>query len=32
MLGCPVHYNSEQTCCGHPAYNAGYWDECCTVA
>lgn len=24
--GCLVHYNTEQTCCGHPAFNAGYWD------
>ncbi|WP_316829473.1 (Fe-S)-binding protein [Pedobacter aquatilis] len=25
--GCNVAYNSKQTCCGQPAYNAGYWDE-----
>lgn len=25
--GCEVHYNPEQTCCGQPAFNAGYWDE-----
>lgn len=25
--GCEVYYNSEQTCCGQPAYNAGFWDE-----
>ena len=25
--GCDVHYNPEQTCCGQPAYNAGFWDE-----
>lgn len=25
--GCKVIYNSEQTCCGQPAYNAGFWDE-----
>ncbi|WP_231459642.1 MULTISPECIES: (Fe-S)-binding protein [unclassified Pedobacter] len=25
--GCEVEYNSKQTCCGQPAYNAGYWDE-----
>ncbi|HRO45741.1 (Fe-S)-binding protein [Agriterribacter sp.] len=30
--GCTVHYNAEQTCCGQPAYNAGYWDECRSVA
>ncbi|MFM2208336.1 MAG: hypothetical protein RL213_2311 [Bacteroidota bacterium] len=26
--GCKVHYNEEQTCCGQPAFNAGYWDQC----
>ncbi|MCL4639241.1 MAG: (Fe-S)-binding protein [Olivibacter sp.] len=25
--GCKVQYNPEQTCCGQPAYNAGFWDE-----
>jgi L-lactate dehydrogenase complex protein LldE len=25
--GCEVIYNPLQTCCGQPAYNAGYWDE-----
>src|SRR5690606_33216974 len=25
--GCKVAYNPEQTCCGQPAYNAGFWDE-----
>ncbi|MBC7866855.1 MAG: (Fe-S)-binding protein, partial [Gloeobacteraceae cyanobacterium ES-bin-316] len=25
--GCKVIYNAEQTCCGQPAFNAGYWDE-----
>lgn len=25
--GCKVTYNPEQTCCGQPAYNAGFWDE-----
>lgn len=25
--GCKVEYNPEQTCCGQPAYNAGFWDE-----
>lgn len=24
--GCKVYYNTEQTCCGQPAYHAGYWD------
>ncbi len=27
-VGCTVHYNPEQTCCGQPAFNAGYWDQC----
>jgi len=26
-LGCGINYNPEQTCCGQPAFNAGYWDE-----
>jgi L-lactate dehydrogenase complex protein LldE len=25
--GCEVHYNANQTCCGQPAYNAGYWEQ-----
>ena len=25
--GCEVSYNPKQTCCGQPAYNAGYWEE-----
>jgi L-lactate dehydrogenase complex protein LldE len=25
--GCTVHYNTNQTCCGQPAYNAGFWDD-----
>lgn len=25
--GCTVKYNSAQTCCGQPAFNAGFWDE-----
>lgn len=25
--GCSVTYNSAQTCCGQPAFNAGFWDE-----
>jgi L-lactate dehydrogenase complex protein LldE len=29
--GCDVKYNPEQTCCGQPAYNAGFWDEAKTV-
>ena len=26
--GCKVNYNPNQTCCGQPAFNAGYWDTC----
>jgi len=25
--GCEVSYNSAQTCCGQPAFNAGFWDD-----
>ena len=25
--GCEVVYNASQTCCGQPAFNAGFWDE-----
>lgn len=25
--GCTVEYNAEQTCCGQPAFNAGFRDE-----
>ncbi|MFM2388117.1 MAG: hypothetical protein RL660_2874 [Bacteroidota bacterium] len=31
-LGCLVSYNPNQTCCGQPAYNAGYIGECKSVA
>ena len=27
QAGCKVMYNPQQTCCGQPAYNAGFWDE-----
>ena len=26
-LGCTVEYNINQTCCGQPAFNAGFWDD-----
>jgi L-lactate dehydrogenase complex protein LldE len=26
-VGCDVNYNPEQTCCGQPAFNAGYWAD-----
>lgn len=25
--GCNVSFNPNQTCCGQPAFNAGFWDE-----
>lgn len=30
--GCKVHYNPEQTCCGQPAFNSGYWEESASLA
>lgn len=30
--GCKVHYNTQQTCCGQPAFNSGYWDETASLA
>jgi len=29
---CDVSYNTNQTCCGQPAFNAGFWDEARVVA
>lgn len=29
--GCTVTYNTNQTCCGQPAFNAGFWDEAKSV-
>lgn len=31
-LGCKVNYNPNQTCCGQPAFNAGFFDEAKEVA
>jgi L-lactate dehydrogenase complex protein LldE len=31
-LGCDVYYNTKQTCCGQPAFNAGYQEEAKAVA
>lgn len=30
-LGCTVSYNASQTCCGQPAFNAGFQEEAKTV-
>ena len=29
--GCTVTYNISQTCCGQPAFNAGFWEEAKSV-
>ena len=29
---CEVQYNTNQTCCGQPAFNAGFWNEAKDVA
>ena len=31
-LGCEVNYNAAQTCCGQPAFNAGFWNDAKEVA
>ncbi len=31
-LGCTVKYNTNQTCCGQPAFNAGFCEEAKVVA
>lgn len=31
-FGCRVHFPREQTCCGQPAYNNGFWDEAAALA
>lgn len=31
-VGCTVHYNPNQTCCGQPAMNAGYFKDATEVA
>lgn len=32
IAGCRVHYNPDQTCCGQPAFNSGYWPEATQLA
>src|SRR5450631_3783393 len=29
---CDVYYNTNQTCCGQPAFNAGFWKDAKQVA
>ncbi len=31
-VGCEIIYNPNQTCCGQPAFNSGYWKETLTAA
>jgi L-lactate dehydrogenase complex protein LldE len=31
-IGCEVSFPEEQTCCGQPAFNTGYWDDARAVA
>ncbi|HMK30830.1 MAG TPA: (Fe-S)-binding protein [Terriglobales bacterium] len=31
-IGCETYFPSEQTCCGQPAFNSGFWDEARPVA
>lgn len=26
-FGCNIQYNTQQTCCGQPAFNAGFWED-----
>lgn len=26
-IGCEINYPEDQTCCGQPAFNSGYWDD-----
>jgi L-lactate dehydrogenase complex protein LldE len=31
-IGCTVEFDEQQTCCGQPAFNSGYWDDARPVA
>jgi len=31
-IGCDISFPEEQTCCGQPAFNSGYWDDARAVA
>jgi L-lactate dehydrogenase complex protein LldE len=31
-IGCEIYFPEEQTCCGQPAFNTGYWDDARAVA
>jgi L-lactate dehydrogenase complex protein LldE len=30
--GCEIYFPEEQTCCGQPAFNSGFWDDAGAVA
>ena len=32
QIGCEIDFPEEQTCCGQPAFNSGYWDDARAVA
>jgi L-lactate dehydrogenase complex protein LldE len=31
-IGCELYFPEEQTCCGQPAFNSGYWSDARAVA
>ena len=31
-IGCEICFPDDQTCCGQPAFNSGYWDDARSVA
>lgn len=31
-IGCEIDFPAEQTCCGQPAFNTGYWDDARPIA
>jgi L-lactate dehydrogenase complex protein LldE len=31
-IGCEVEFREEQTCCGQPAFNTGYWNDAAFLA
>src|ERR1700739_3711006 len=31
-IGCEIDFPNEQTCCGQPAFNSGYWEDARAVA
>ncbi|HXZ79842.1 MAG TPA: (Fe-S)-binding protein, partial [Terriglobales bacterium] len=31
-IGCDLYFPVEQTCCGQPAFNSGFWDEARPIA